>query len=386
MPQPPRSMVRGPGPDAKSTSPGETRQADRRQQLAASADIRRWTSAPCRNGRRCAPPGRARNAVGRAIDVDAIAGVWRMPPVRRESSGPTNTARVRRTRRGLGRPPRVLERVGDRRLGPEQQAALVGPVRPTVREAARAFLVEAWAPLVLLPMLGWTMRTLLDCQPMSGTARGGRIQRRAVRRSPATGSHRRGVEPIGAASRTTSTTGRRCRSSRAADERRRRGSPPPGSREAGEHAPRSHSVTAQAPASAAARRDRLPPERHATRPRPSPDRWRDRATGARRDPAEPRRHRRLEGEGRRDPVEPMTNWPTPNMPAASAAQSLGAADSSHRRRRRRASAATSRPARTRTADMPRREARGTNFIAPGLRHVGSTKASTIGLGAAAKAG
>ena len=60
-----------------------------------------------------------------------------------------------------------------------------------------------------------------------------------------------------------------------------------------------------------------------------------------RDPAEPRRHRRLEGEGGRDPVEPDDELPDAEAPAdeQGAAQASGRARSVRTRRRRRAASA-----------------------------------------------
>ena len=134
---------------------------------------------------------------------------------------------------------------------------------------------------------------------------------------------------------------------------------------------RSHSVIAQAPASASTSASRLvlaePPRQPGGEHRIDGEVERQQHH---RDPAEPGRHRRLEGEGGRDPVEADDELADAEPPADQqrAAQRLRRARPARTARRRRAaSAATSRPARTRR----RKRRRATSAIRKCIASVAS---------------
>ena len=179
-PLPARSMVRGPGPAVKSTSPGrQPRQADRRQQrphrqiFAVRDEVRLVVTADL------AAAGRQdEDAVGCAVDDAA-----RPSRTDRDAAGQQILARAEQ-RGGAGaleaarRPvlvgARILERIGDRRFRPQQQARRRRPGSADSSASRRAaFSSKPGRHLSCWPMLGWTMRICLTVSGSAGTGEEG---------------------------------------------------------------------------------------------------------------------------------------------------------------------------------------------------------------------
>ena len=175
-----RSIVRGPGPGREvDVARRQARQADRRQQRAASADIRhRGPDAPCRSGRRPRRRGRGRRRCWsrRSGGRRRRSGrARRSADIRRARA--SDAARVRSNAASAWCSPLrgVLERLGDRRFGPQQQAPPgIGVARRRQGgQPPRGFVGEARPPLVLLADVGLDDAHRLDRDRRLGDPRYG---------------------------------------------------------------------------------------------------------------------------------------------------------------------------------------------------------------------
>ena len=188
-----RRSLRGPGPASKSRSPGrEPRQADggkerpHRQIFAIGDEVRLVVTADDPAARRD-----GEDAVGGAVERsrpsldfsanaagdEDVAGAEHGRGAHALELGEDLRARVAAF---------VAERLGDRRFGPEQQAAVPGFGQRQQGQPRCRLLAEASRHLSCWPMLGWTMRIGFDLgraklgalRPVAGRSQPGQRPRR----------------------------------------------------------------------------------------------------------------------------------------------------------------------------------------------------------------